>query len=60
MERAEHEVGEERSERIQAKYAAEYHTMVARSTFLGGDRPDLEFAATEASMWMAKQCYNYM
>lgn len=34
--------------------ATGYRAMVARCNFLGSDRPDLQFAAKEASRWAAR------
>lgn len=36
--------------------AMRYGAMVARCKLLGCDRPDLQYAAKEASTWMAKPC----
>lgn len=39
-----------------AERATRYRATVARCNSLGCDRPDLQFAAKEASRWMAQQC----
>ena len=36
--------------------ATRHRAMVARCNFLGCDRPDIQFAAKEASRWMSKPC----
>ena len=36
--------------------ATRYRAMVARCNFLGCDRPDIQYAAKEASRWMSSPC----
>lgn len=35
-----------------------YRLMVPRCNFLGDGRPDVQYAAKEASRWMSKRCRN--
>lgn len=53
-----HPVGldESRGVPLKADEATRYRAMVAHCNFLGCDRLDIQFAAKEASRWMAQPC----
>lgn len=46
-----------RGEPMVGEVATQYRAMVARCNFLGCDRPDIQYAAKEASRWMSAPCH---